>query len=196
MSGFVLQDAPCSIRRASLERQRNEPILRTHEVSILSTPASSVLAISSSSTSDLTAGRQNGQPTAHTGAMFRSRARLAIGLYKYSLLDVIDYCEKKSNWSQRVQWSFLYRRYGIINKTQCRRERVRAKGQSGFTSRCRAMLGVWRHNLDITLDGDTHQEHRPFLIVHGICRAPADHRSERKYFRGARFGGVSRLCCT
>ena len=172
MSGFVLQDAPCSIRRASLERQRNEPILRTHEVSILSTPASSVLAISSSSTSDLSAGRQNDQPTAHTGAMFRSRARLA------SLLDVIDYCEKKSNWSQRVQGAFFTE--GIINKTQCRRERVRAKGQSGFTSRCRAMLGVWRHNLDITLDGDTHQEHRPFLIVHGICRAPADHRSERK----------------
>ena len=28
------------------------------------------------------------------------------------------------------------------------------------------MLGVWRHNLDITLDGDTHQEHRPLLMVH------------------------------
>ena len=36
--------------------------------------------------------------------------------------------KKKSNWSQRVQWSFLYRRYHkYFRKTQCRRERVRAR---------------------------------------------------------------------
>lgn len=135
VSGFVLQDAPCSIGRASLERQRNEPILRTHEVSILSTPASSVLAISSSSTSDLSAGRQNDQPTANTGTLFRPR------VYKYTRLPILPSClavvyrrecmflrKKKSNWSQRVQWSFLYRRYHkYFRKTQCRRERVRAR---------------------------------------------------------------------
>jgi hypothetical protein len=46
------------------------------------------------------------------------------------------------------------------------------------------MLGVWRHNLDITLDGDTQQEHRPFLIVHGIYVEPRQIIVLRDAFEG------------